>query len=629
MTDDPDNITPFKVIDGDVDRGVTIDDAKAELVKLYRTGDRISYEQRRSELKRAGVFLGVTLAAIDATIKDEISKQLSGVDAKAVFGLTEVAVKHTKLWHDPDLGAYSTFEVDGHLEHHKVNSRGFARWLIKRYRDQPKRMEFCGHPIGEVDLPIYPKQSEVKEAIYQIELIASFEGEEKNPRVRLNYVDGALWLDLGRPDWQGVKITADGWELVQQLTAPVIRGEGNRPLPIPVPGGDIRELRQFVNIQQDDDFALFCGTLASLYNTFGDYVTVLFCGPAGSGKTTATRLMRRLVDPNKVETQQRATVRDLFHGDDHVVAFENVSKIDDALSDAICQLNTGTGYKERKFYAQLTQVQTTKHCPVLINGIPSDLVKREDLASRTVTFAFGILGDSVISRDAFWRRFEAAWPRLLGVILDGVVGALRARRQFNEDNDAAARVLLGGWKTRFVDYALFGEAACRAMGFPEGAFTQAYKDNQDRAFRYLAENNPVCVGIRALMVGRAQWHGYPEQLYQAILPLAPGLKDQVPNSSWLMREDNRRLCCLARAIPVLNKVYNMDVRMHQPLERGDNRNGIVISWEVPIGTHSATDNSAVDEEPSPATEKSPLECLPLGNSNEPQEEKPFVRRVFK
>jgi hypothetical protein len=84
--------------------------------------------------------------------------------------------------------------------------------------------------------------------------------------------------------------------------------------------------------------------------------------------------MRRLIDPNKVETQQRATVRDLFHGKSHVVAFENVSKIDDALSDAICQLNTGTGYAERKYYAQFTQVMSSLHCPVLINGIPSNLV---------------------------------------------------------------------------------------------------------------------------------------------------------------------------------------------------------------------------------------------------------------
>jgi hypothetical protein len=599
----------FTVIDGD--RDDDLDAAKAELVELLKSGDRIKYEERRNQLRLTGVFRGATIAAIDATVKEEL-KEASGIDREVVDELVAIATDGTELWHDPDENGYSTIERDSHLEHHKIESRGFIRWLVKQYHDRSG---------------VYPKRKELKEAIYQIELHASFEGEEKNPRVRLNYVEGALWLDLGRSDWQGVKVTTDGWEKVSRLEAPITRAEGNRPLPIPVRGGNIKELRQFVNIQHDDEFALFCGTVASLYNTFGNYVTAHFFGPAGSGKTTATRLMRRLVDPHKVETQQRATVRDLFHGKSHVVAFENVSKIDDALSDAICQLNTGTGSSERKYYAQFTQVMSSLHCPVLINGIPSNLIEREDLASRTVAFAFGIIGDSVISDDTFWRRFEIAWPKLLGIILDGVVGALRVRKAFNEDNDAAAKVLLDGWKTRFVDYAVFGEAACRAMGFADGVFTQAYKDNQDRAFRYLAENNPICIGMRALMVGRPRWQGYPEQLYEAIRPLAPGLKDQVPNSSWLMREDGKRPCCLARAIPVLKKVYDMDVRMHQSFERGDNRNGIIISWEVPKGTHPAEDFLPVSDKPSSTTKKSLAECLPLGTPAEKQKEKPFKRRI--
>jgi hypothetical protein len=598
---------PFTVIDGDRDDDLDLDEAKAQLVELWKSGNKIKYEERRNQLRQTGVFRGATIGAIDETIKADV-KEASGIDLDTVDELVAIAKDGTKLWHDLHRTAYSTFERDDHIEHHKVNSDGFRDWLNKQYYDRYEK---------------YPKRVDVNEAIYQIEMHARLEGEEQNPRIRLNYVEGALWLDLGRSDWKGVEVTADGWEIVSQLTAPVIRGEGSRPLPIPIRGSDIHALRQFVNIQQNDDFALFCGTVASLYNTFGNYVTVQFTGPAGSGKTTATRVMRRLVDPHKVETQQRASVRDLFHGKSHVVAFENVSEIDDKLSDAICQLNTGTGYSERKYYAQFTQVMSSLHCPVLINGIPSDLVKREDLASRTVAFRFGIIGESVISDDTFWRRFEIAWPRLLGVILDGVVGALRIRREFNEDNDAAAKVLLGGWKTRFVDYAVFGEAACRAMGFAAGAFTQAYKENQDRAFRDLAEDNPICVGVRALMVGRSQWSGYPEQLYEAILSLAPGLKDAIKNSSWLMREDGKRPCCLARAIPVLKKVYDMDVRMHQALERGDNRNGIVISWEVPIGTHSAEDLSAFfEDKSSPGTNKSSQEWVPVGTT-----EKPFRRRV--
>jgi hypothetical protein len=71
-------------------------------------------------------------------------------------------------------------------------------------------------------------------------------------------------------------------------------------LPLPEKGGKIDDLRDFVNVRDDEAFALFVGTLAGLFNTFGHYTNAIFCGPAGSGKTTATRVMRSLVDPHEI-----------------------------------------------------------------------------------------------------------------------------------------------------------------------------------------------------------------------------------------------------------------------------------------------------------------------------------------
>jgi putative DNA primase/helicase len=317
-----------------------------------------------------------------------------------------------------------------------------------------------------------------------------------------------------------VRITEDGWKVEDKITVPLIRGQGMRPLPVPVPGGGINELRPFTNTRSDQEFVLFCGCTAGLFNTFGNYTTTIFCGPAGSGKTTACRVMRRLVDPNKVDTKPFSSVRDLRHGagTTHVVALENISDIPDDFSDEICRLNTGLSFAERLYYSQGIEFQLDAHCPVLINGIPGNLAGRDDLIDRTVTFSFTLLGDKLISDDVFWQAYEEARPRLLGALLDGVVGALRVRRQFGDDNDAAGAALLDGWRPRFVDFAVFAEAACRAMGFPDGAFAGAYKNNQDYSLRYFAERNPICVGIRGLIAAQGAFLGYPEQLYEAIKP---------------------------------------------------------------------------------------------------------------
>ena len=76
------------------------------------------------------------------------------------------------------------------------------------------------------------------------------------------------------------------------------------------------------------------------------------------------------------------------------------------MSDAICRLNTGTGYAERKLYTNGKEFMSSLHCPVLINGIPGNLAEREDLADRVVTFNLPLLGDRFQGKDAFWRKFR-------------------------------------------------------------------------------------------------------------------------------------------------------------------------------------------------------------------------------
>src|SRR6516165_6122768 len=51
--------------------------------------------------------------------------------------------------------------------------------------------------------------------------------------------------------------------------------------------------------------------MAILLNVFGDYLTTFLVGPPGSGKTTATRVLRALTDPNEIDTRRAASVRDL------------------------------------------------------------------------------------------------------------------------------------------------------------------------------------------------------------------------------------------------------------------------------------------------------------------------------
>jgi len=71
------------------------------------------------------------------------------------------------------------------------------------------------------------------------------------------------------------------------------------PLPTPEPGGSIDELEPFLNIASDQ-FVLVKGWLLGALRSRGPYPLMVVIGEAGSAKTTFSRFLRALVDPNKI-----------------------------------------------------------------------------------------------------------------------------------------------------------------------------------------------------------------------------------------------------------------------------------------------------------------------------------------
>lgn len=535
--------------------------ALLELAQLYPI-NQIAYEQQRNKLQD---WFGCTKAAIDTEVKRFVDRNkppaLPKPEDNPVNELVAIA-KREVLWRY-NRTAYVSFDRDGHIENHKIDSDDFEDFLADKYGEEHQR-----EINGNLE-PCYPTREDLKKAIRQIQAYGR-RGPEREPRIRVTEYEGEVWIDLGTPEWSAVVINADEPRIEKIMKAPLVRGAGMRPLPIPVKGGNIQELRGFINVRDDaeDEFALLCGSIAAMLNPFGNYLTYLLSGPPNSAKTTITKIMRAIADPHQVGSRFIAGVRDLWHGAEqtHIIGIENRRHLSQEWSDAICSVNTGTGYAERQLFTQGREYMTYVHCPVIINGIPANLAEQPDLIDRIITVRFDYLGDRVRSEKVFWDKFNLAAPRIFGALLDGLVGAVKVLKDFGGDTDEAAKVLLSGWRPRFVDAAVWPEAACRAMGFKPGEFVEAYKNNKDVAFRELAETEQVCIGIRKSMAKRNEWKGYPQQLCAAIEPYVV----IVPNGVWLART-------LPLFIPALDKVYGIQITMNNRLFKDDNRNGIIIT----------------------------------------------------
>jgi putative DNA primase/helicase len=145
-----------------------------------------------------------------------------------------------------------------------------------------------------------------------------------------------------------------------------------QPLPHPVPGGNIEELRPFLNLEEEKDWVLVVGWLLGTLHPTGPYTFLTLYGEKGSAKTSTTRNLRGLVDPSvaPVPVQPKdSEALTLKAHHNYVVAFDNMSSLPRWLSDGLCRLSTGAGDTKRQLYENTDEIIFSAKRPCIINGI--------------------------------------------------------------------------------------------------------------------------------------------------------------------------------------------------------------------------------------------------------------------
>ena len=279
-----------------------------------------------------------------------------------------------------------------------------------------------------------------------------------------------------------MKVNAGGWLVVDQAPVHFWRPGGMLPLPAPSRGGSIERLRPYVNLAERD-FRLLVAWMAAALMPEGPYPILAVHGEQGSAKSTLAKVVRLLVDPQAapVLALPRST-RDLmataFCG--WLLVYDNISVLPNWLSDGLCLLATGGGFAGRALHSNDERSVIHAERAVILNGI-DEFVRREDLADRCVFLE--LLAISASSRRAqveFWQSFRADQAAILGGLLDGIVGGLRALESVSFSN-----------LPRMADFARFGEAVGRGLGWGEGTFLSVYAENRREAASASLEESPL------------------------------------------------------------------------------------------------------------------------------------------
>ena len=234
---------------------------------------------------------------------------------------------------------YADIHVDEHRETYRVDSFEFKNLIGYRYYQETGK---------------HLKSAAAQDLIHFITARGLFGGADKQKVfTRIAHLDDAVYIDLCDDQWRAVEILADGWRIVTSPPVRFRRVKGMLPLPEPMEGGSVAEIRKLLNIGQEDALLVEAWLLGVL--SPGPYPVLILEGEQGSAKSSTTRLLRMLIDPSVAPN--RAAPRNeqdlvISANNSWIVTLDNLSGVPVWLSDALCRMATGGSFSARKLFHQ-------------------------------------------------------------------------------------------------------------------------------------------------------------------------------------------------------------------------------------------------------------------------------------
>jgi energy-coupling factor transporter ATP-binding protein EcfA2 len=433
--------------------------------------------------------------------------------------LTEIALGDELFLSDGEV--FASCPEGDHVATYPVMSRSYRNSLAARF-------------FRSVSSP--PGGQAVEDTLRVVCATAFSDGREQKVNLRVAGDDEIIYLDLADATWRQVRISRDGWDIIEAVDSPArfIRSRGMQPLPVPHKSGGLDRLRPFMNIEASD-LALLAAWLIAALRPTGPYPVLCLGGEQGSGKSTGARFLRRLIDPNSadIRTLPREE-RDLIIAarNSWILAFDNVSSI---------PLWTGAGFATRQLHTDLDEVIVSACRPILLNGI-GDLSERADLADRSIAISLPTIRptDRRLERD-FWTTFEAEHAALLGWLLDAVATAL-----------ARLPDVKLAQSPRMADFAHWATAAEPALGLANGEFLRIYQDNSDGLVQATVDSDAVATAIYQLAATRSSsWEGTASELLEELRQADAGGK--VTGSKYFPQAGNALSQRVRRVAPALRR----------------------------------------------------------------------------
>ena len=355
-----------------------------------------------------------------------------------------------ELWANQNGIACVTWQDSEKSRNARIDSNAFRQYLSSCY------YEMTGQGIND---------NAMKTALCTIEAKAQYSQTTHPTALRLGALNGKIYLDLVDADGRVIEISESGWRLLDSV-CPVrfLRCNGMQALPMPEQSTKIHALWKYLNVAPDDR-VLIAGFILQCFNPSCGYFGLNLYGAPGTAKSTATFVVRSLVDPNQAMTASfPKDAKELFisASAQRVLSFDNVSHLSLDESDWLCRMSTGDAYRSRTLYTDSDETILTARNPWILNGIPN-VISRGDLLERALSVELMPIPtvERIPGADLL-NQFKSDLPSILGGFLDAVSASLK--------NLSWVKKTYAGKLPRMAEAAEWITAGETILGFKDGDF---------------------------------------------------------------------------------------------------------------------------------------------------------------
>lgn len=340
---------------------------------------------------------------------------------------------------------------------------------------------------------------------------------------RLAGAQNEIWYFLADKDWSCIYLNKAGWSRVTNYDPLFIKKKNTKEQILPISDGHSDRLRPYVNLSQND-YLLFKINLAHCFFYKSSHHIGVLSSEFGSGKSTLTRVCRRIVDPAHAEFTSLSTNIDDFKiqlANNDFVMLDNTSKLKNDFSNIICGATTGSSFSVRQLYTDYTELILKVKNIFFINGI--DIVpRRQDLLSRCLLFELLPISNTNRKTEAeFWASFEKDLPYILGDIFDTICDALKILESL-EDVPSG----------RMADATKEMLAIALAMGVSQAEFYGLLEDNAEKLKSACAKEQELIVALLEYMESNSKDYivGTVANIYNEIKNFKKGNLKNLPKS---------------------------------------------------------------------------------------------------